>query len=76
MLLVALFDGERVNATKHSIESWAALKDSKERERLVMPLCGIRPSRRAGAPTPGSLPITAWPNATSSMAARQTSTWR
>jgi hypothetical protein len=42
MLLVALLDGERVDATKHSTESWSALKESKDRERLVMPLCGIR----------------------------------
>lgn len=42
MLLVALLDGERVDATAHTAESWAELQSSEERKRMVLPLCGVR----------------------------------
>jgi hypothetical protein len=40
--LVAMLDGERVDATKHTRESWLALQSSNERKLMVMPLCGVR----------------------------------
>ncbi|MGO4120702.1 competence protein CoiA family protein [Arthrobacter sp. YAF16] len=42
MPLVAMLDGERVDATKHTRESWAELQSSDDRKQMVMPLCGIR----------------------------------
>lgn len=40
--LIAMLDGERVDATTHDRESWAALQSSEDRKRLVMPVCNIR----------------------------------
>ncbi|WP_411731948.1 competence protein CoiA [Paeniglutamicibacter sp.] len=42
MLLIAMLDGERVDATRHTHESWAALQESEDRKRLVIPGCMIR----------------------------------
>ncbi|MFJ5694573.1 competence protein CoiA [Arthrobacter sp. NPDC093125] len=42
MPLIAILDGERVDASKHSRESWTELKQSDQLKRMVMPLCGIR----------------------------------
>lgn len=42
MPLVAMLDGARVDATKHTRESWLALQASDERKQMVMPLCGVR----------------------------------
>lgn len=42
MLLIAMLDGERVDAITHTAESWAALQASEDRKRLVMPVCNIR----------------------------------
>lgn len=42
MPLVAMLDGERLDATQHTRESWTALQSSADRPRMVMPLCGIR----------------------------------
>lgn len=37
-----MLDGERVDATTHDAESWAALQASRDRKRLLMPVCNIR----------------------------------
>lgn len=42
VLLIATLDGQRVDATTHTAESWAELQESDERKRLLMPLCNIR----------------------------------
>ncbi|NKR13515.1 competence protein CoiA family protein [Paenarthrobacter sp. R1] len=42
MLLTALLDGHRVEATTYSAESWRELQNSEDRKRMVMPVCGIR----------------------------------
>lgn len=42
MPLVALLDGERVDAMMHDANSWAALQKSEDGKRLVMPVCHIR----------------------------------
>jgi hypothetical protein len=42
MLLVALRDGKRIDATTLSRESWLKLQTSEERKRLILPGCGIR----------------------------------
>lgn len=42
MLLTALLDGDRVDATTYNAESWAELQNSKDRRRMVMPVCEIR----------------------------------
>lgn len=42
MPLIAILDGDRVDATTHDRQSWAALKKSDDRKRLVMPVCNIR----------------------------------
>lgn len=42
MPLIAMLDGVRVDASVHSPESWAALKQSDDAKRMVMPLCEIR----------------------------------
>lgn len=42
MPLIAMLDGERVDATTHDPTSWAALQASDDRKRLVMPVCNIR----------------------------------
>jgi hypothetical protein len=51
MPLVAMLDGERVDATKHTRESWLALQSSDERKLLVMPLCGVRAVAKARGET-------------------------
>lgn len=42
MPLVAVLDGERVDATAHTEDSWARLKASEDRRRLVLPICNTR----------------------------------
>lgn len=42
MHLIAMLDGERIDATKYTPDAWAVLKESEERKRMVMPLCGVR----------------------------------
>lgn len=42
MPLIAMLDGVRVDASEHSVESWAELKQSQDLKRMVMPLCEIR----------------------------------
>lgn len=42
MLLTAMLDGSRVDATTYTGAAWSELQESEERKRLVMPLCGIR----------------------------------
>ncbi|MFJ6358665.1 competence protein CoiA [Pseudarthrobacter oxydans] len=42
MLLVALLDGQRIDATTLSRASWLELQNSEKRKRLVLPGCGIR----------------------------------
>jgi hypothetical protein len=42
MLLVALLDGQRIDATTLSRASWLELQNSEERKRLILPGCGIR----------------------------------
>lgn len=42
MGLVAILDGARVDASEYSAAAWAALKESEDAKRVVMPLCGIR----------------------------------
>lgn len=42
MLLTALLDGVRMDATTYSAESWRELQNSDDRRRMVMPVCGIR----------------------------------
>jgi hypothetical protein len=51
MPLVAMLDGERVDATKHTRETWRALQASEERRRMVMPLCGVRAVAKARGDT-------------------------
>ncbi|WP_229992254.1 competence protein CoiA family protein [Arthrobacter sp. Bi26] len=46
-----MLDGERVDATKHTRESWLALQSSEERRQLVMPLCGVRAVAKARGET-------------------------
>ncbi|WP_026556944.1 competence protein CoiA [Arthrobacter sp. 35W] len=41
MPLIAMLDGERVDATTHTPASWADLQASEDRKRLVMPVCNI-----------------------------------
>lgn len=42
MPLIAMLDGARVDATKHTREKWTELKQSEDGKRLVMPSCEIR----------------------------------
>ncbi|MDJ0459314.1 competence protein CoiA family protein [Arthrobacter sp. NQ7] len=42
MLLVAMLDGQRVDATTYSPEAWKELQNSEDRKRMVLPLCGVR----------------------------------
>lgn len=42
MLLVALLDGKRIDATTLSIASWLKLQTSEQRNRLILTGCGIR----------------------------------
>lgn len=42
MPLIAMLDGARVDASAHTAESWAELKQSDDAKRMVMPLCEIR----------------------------------
>lgn len=47
MLLVATLDGARIDASAHTPESWWELKQSEDRERLLMPGCGLRAVARS-----------------------------
>lgn len=51
MPLIAMLDGVRVDASTHSPESWAELKQSDEVKRMVMPLCEIRAIAKARGTT-------------------------
>ncbi|WP_349033899.1 competence protein CoiA family protein [Pseudarthrobacter sp. SORGH_AS 212] len=51
MLLTALLDGNRVDATAHTKESWAELQNSEDRKRMVMPVCGVRAVAKARGET-------------------------
>lgn len=42
MLLTAMLDGNRVDASTYTNESWFELQKSEDRKRMVMPVCGIR----------------------------------
>jgi hypothetical protein len=42
MLLVALLDGQRIDATTLSRASWLELQNSEKRKQLILPGCGIR----------------------------------
>lgn len=42
MLLTAMLDGSRVDATTYTAEGWSELQESEDRKRMTMPLCGIR----------------------------------
>lgn len=42
MLLTAMLDARRIDATTYTAEAWSELQGSAERAGLVMPLCGIR----------------------------------
>ncbi|GAA3325863.1 hypothetical protein GCM10017711_23350 [Paeniglutamicibacter sulfureus] len=50
MLLVAMLDGERIDATARTPESWAALQASEDRKRLVLPGCNIRAVAKTRGP--------------------------
>lgn len=47
MLLVAMLDGARIDASAETPESWLELKQSEDRKRLVMPGCGLRAIARS-----------------------------
>ncbi|GER23280.1 hypothetical protein NCCP1664_17760 [Zafaria cholistanensis] len=49
--MVGYLDGERVDATRHSMQSWVRLQESEEHRRLVMPGCGIRAVAKARGET-------------------------
>jgi hypothetical protein len=51
LLLTALLDGSRVDATTHTKESWAELQNSEDRKRMVMPVCGVRAVAKARGET-------------------------
>lgn len=42
MLLTAMLDGSRVDATTYRKEAWSELQESEDRKRMVMPVCGVR----------------------------------
>lgn len=42
MLLTAMLDGSRVDATTHTKETWSELQNSEDRKRMFMPVCGVR----------------------------------
>lgn len=42
MPLVAMLGEERVDATKHTAESWEEVRAASRRSEITMPLCGIR----------------------------------
>lgn len=42
MLLTAMLDGSRVDATTYSKEAWSELQGSEDRKRMIMPVCGVR----------------------------------
>lgn len=47
MLLTAMLDGNRVDATTYTAEAWSELQKSDDRKRMVMPVCGIRAVAKA-----------------------------
>jgi hypothetical protein len=49
--LIAMLDGARVDASAHTAESWAELKQSDDAKRMVMPLCEIRAIAKARGTT-------------------------
>ncbi len=51
MLLTAMLDGSRVDATSYTAEAWTELQESEERARLVLPLCGVRAVARTRGPS-------------------------
>jgi competence CoiA-like predicted nuclease len=51
MLLTAMLDGDRVDATTYTKEAWSELQNSEERKRMVMPVCGVRAVAKARGET-------------------------
>jgi hypothetical protein len=51
LLLTALLDGERVDATTYNADSLSELQKSEERKRMVMPVCGVRAVAKARGET-------------------------
>lgn len=51
MLLTAMLDGKRVDATTYTAEAWSELQGSADRTRMVMPLRGIRAVAQTRGPS-------------------------
>lgn len=51
MLLTAMLDGKRVDATTYTAEAWSELQGSADRTRMVMPLCRIRAVAKTRGPS-------------------------
>ncbi|KIC68710.1 competence protein CoiA family protein [Pseudarthrobacter phenanthrenivorans] len=50
MLLTAVLDGSRVDATTYTADTWAELQKSEDRKRMVMPVCGVRAVAKTRGP--------------------------